>query len=418
MWCAIKLRIVKTGGENGSILFFLSMLYFSFSVFRFNFNIVSIEFISYRKGMDARMEIKERMKDFITNTEDLSPYISFTPEEKNTMDGILDKYPMAIPPYYLSLIDFSDPEDPIRKMCIPSISETDVDGTFDTSGEKSNTVMTGMQIKYKQTAMILSTNRCAMYCRHCFRKRLVGLSDEETAKHFDHMVEVIREREDVSSVLISGGDAFLNSNRMIEYYLKVLCEIDHLDFIRFGTRIPVVLPDRINKDPELIKILGKYNRRKQIYVVTQFNHPRELTQTAKDAIELLIEIGVHVKNQTVLLKGVNDNPETLALLLKMLTRVGVAPYYIFQCRPVTGVKNQFQIPLEKGYEIVEAAKNLQNGFGKALKYVLSHETGKIEILGKAENGEMIFKYHQSKDSENRSRIFMRKLEPDQCWPDL
>ena len=216
--------------------------------------------------------------------------------------------------------------------------------------------------------MILSTNQCAMYCRHCFRKRLVGLSDEEIAKHFEEMAQYIKEHKEISNVLISGGDSLVNSNTKIEYLLKLFTSIDNLDFIRFGTRIPVVMPQRISEDLQLLEILKKYSKKKQIYIVTQFNHPNEVTEESKKAIKMLQKIGIVVKNQTVLLKGVNDDSHVLGSLLKKLTSIGVVPYYIFQCRPVKGVKGQFQVPFERGYEIIEGAKAMQNGQGKCFKY--------------------------------------------------
>ena len=351
----------------------------------------------------------------ITKAEEISPYLNLSKDEEVKLNEILKKYPMSITPYYLSLVDFNDPDDPIKKMCIPSIAETDLSGSFDTSGEADNTVVTGVQHKYRETVIVLSTNHCAMYCRHCFRKRLVGLSDEEIAKYFDEMIEYIKEHKEISNVLISGGDSFCNSNAKIEKYLRELIEIEHLDLIRFGTRIPVVYPQRISKDYNLKKILKSYCKKKQIYVVTQFNHPREVTKEAKESIEALKEAGIIVKNQTVLLKGVNDNSETLGKLLKKLTSIGVIPYYVFQCRPVTGVKNQFQVPLKRGIDIVEGAKNIQNGQGKCFKYCLSSTRGKIEIIGKTEDNKMIFKYHQAKYEVDKSRIFIEDIDDNQTW---
>ena len=351
----------------------------------------------------------------LTNERDLREYLNLSDEEEMKLSAILERYPMSITPYYLSLIDFNDPDDPIKKMCIPSLEEIDLSGSFDTSGEADNTVITGVQHKYKQTVIVLSTNNCAMYCRHCFRKRLVGLSDEEIATHFDETIEYIKNHEEISNVLISGGDSFMNSNDKIERYLSNLCDIDHLDLIRFGTRVPVVYPERITRDNSLKNLLKKYTEKKTIYVVTQFNHPREVTEEAKAAIEYLRQSGVIVKNQTVLLKGVNDNSETLGELLKKLTAIGVIPYYVFQCRPVTGVKNQFQVPLKRGIDIVEGAKNLQNGQGKCFKYCLSTTRGKIEIVGKTEDDKMVFKYHQAKYEEDKNKIFIEDIDDNQTW---
>lgn len=331
------------------------------------------------------------------------------------MARILAQFPMSVPRYYLSLINWDDENDPIRKMCIPSVRETDLSGSFDTSGEASNTVVVGMQHKYHATALILSTNRCAMYCRHCFRKRLVGLSDAEIASHLDEMIAYIKEHKEISNVLISGGDAFLNDNEVIEEYLSRLCEIDHLDMIRFGTRVPVSFPQRVTSDPNLIALLKKYNEKKQLFVITHFNHPNEITPESTAAVHAILSAGIPIRNQTVLLHGVNDDSEVLGTLLRRLIRIGVIPYYVFQCRPVSGVKNQFSVPFLRGIQVVEGAKRMQNGQGKSLRYALSHPTGKIEILGTAGGNRMLFKYHQAKYDKDAGRMFTMDLDENQTW---
>lgn len=362
------------------------------------------------------MTWQQDLKKNITTTSDLKELLMLTEHDSEKMDKILAQFPMTIPRYYFSLIDRSNPNDPILRMCVPSIQETDLSGTFDSSGEASNTVIPGLQHKYKKTVLFLSTNQCAMYCRHCFRKRLVGTSEEEIGtKNFDQIANYVNSHTEISNVLISGGDSFLNSNPTIERFLNAFSKIEHLDCIRFGTRTPVTFPARINKDSELISILEKYNSRKQIYIVTHFNHPNEITPDSTKSIRLLREIGLNVLNQTVLLRGVNDNPQILGTLLKELTKLGITPYYIFQCRPVSGVKTQFQVPINQGYQIVESAKQMQNGIAKSVRYIMSHESGKIEILEVTEQGEALLKYHQAKDEANNSRVFSKQLRDNQCW---
>lgn len=348
----------------------------------------------------------------------LQDYLTLSPDEMESLRTLQEKFPVFVNPYYLSLIDKEDPEDPIKKMSIPSLRELERTGSFDTSGEQSNTVLPGMQHKYRETAFVLSTNVCAMYCRYCFRKRLVGLSDEEIASQLTDIVAYIKEHKEISNILVSGGDAFMNSNEIIKQYLTELCEIPHLDLIRFGTRTPVVLPQRITSDPELVDILKTYSKKKRIYVITQFNHPNEITEESAAAVDQLLSIGIPVRNQTVLLRGVNDDSEVMAELMKGLTRIGVIPYYIFQCRPVTGVMSHFQVPLPEGYRIVQGAMQMQNGQGKCCRFMLSHVTGKIEILGFAEDGKMLFKYHQAKDPANAGKIFTKSIADDVCWLDL
>lgn len=351
----------------------------------------------------------------ITTMEALAAYLPFSKAETQQLNILLEDFPMSISQYYLNLIDFHDPYDPIARMCIPSLAEFDQTGNFDTSGEHENTKEQGLQHKYAQTALILSTNQCASYCRHCFRRRLVGLSSDEILHQFHKIVAYIKAHEEITNVLISGGDSLCQENAMIKEYLTAFSQIAHLDFIRFGTRIPVVLPQRISEDEELLELLNTFQKKKQLYIITQFNHPRELTQQATLAIRKLRELGIVVKNQTVLLKGINDDPHVMGELLAGFTRIGIVPYYIFQCRPVTGVKSHFQVPLKQGYEIVEGAKKLQNGQGKCFKYVMSHVSGKIEVLGMLDETRMLFKYHQAKNPQDYGKLYLKEIDETTTW---
>lgn len=376
-------------------------------------------FIFYQifRKVVQRMSWQEELRDGIRTAEQLAPVLHWTPEETAKRAEVIRRYPMLIPRYYLSLVDPEDPNDPIGRMCVPSLSEFQEGGSFDTSGEADNTKLEGLQHKYAQTVLLLSTNQCAMYCRHCFRKRLVGLSEEELNKRVDEVVSYVQEHREITNVLISGGDAFLNPNHILERYLRELTAIDHLDFIRFGSRTPVTLPERIYGDREFLDLFAAYAQKKALWVVTQFNHPRELTDQAREAVRALIQRGVQIRNQTVLLRGVNDSEETLGDLLSGLTRIGVVPYYIFQCRPVTGVRGEFQVPIGEGIRIVDGAKSRQNGFGKAVRYAMSHPLGKIEIVCQSPEGETLFKFHQSKYPRDSARAFTVKLGPRDAWLD-
>ncbi len=359
--------------------------------------------------------LEKLMAECIRSVDELREVLGLSEEESQELQRITERYPICITPYYLGLIDREDENDPIRKMCLLDRVEFSEGGEEDTSGESDNTVMQGLQHKYKQTALILSTNQCVMYCRHCFRKRMVGYSGNEIADHLPAMEEYVREHKEINNVLISGGDAFVNANETIEKYLEHFISIPTLDFIRFGTRIPVVLPQRITEDEALLGLLKEYGNKKQLIIATQFNHPRELTPEAVKAVRALRDCGCIVRNQTVLLKGVNDEKAILADLMNGLMSCGVVPYYIFQCRPAAGVKNKFQVPFLRGWEAVEQAKALMNGHSKSVRYVLSHPTGKIEVIGLDGSGKMIFKYHQAKEAKNQSRIFSMELDSGQCW---
>jgi KamA family protein len=361
------------------------------------------------------MSWNSELRNNITTIDQLSRFIDMTQDEKNRLKKVIERHPMSITRYYLSLVNKDDPEDPIRKLVIPRTDELVLSGSYDTSGEIGNTVMQGLQHKYRPTVLLLVTNRCASYCRYCFRKRLIGLPTEEVLHRFKTALKYVMKHREVTNVLMSGGDPFILPTRVIGKFLNDLWSVSHLKYIRFGTRIPVVFPERILDDDELITVLrSHFTKERRIHVVTQFNHPRELTEKALRCIYRLHSAGAVINNQTVLLKGVNDDPEVLSDLLKGLVRIGIGPYYVFQCRPVKRVKQQFQLPLWKGYEIVENAKERLDGHSKRFRYVMSHRSGKIEILGK--NGDnMYFKYHQAKNPANMGKFFTRKLTRTGGW---
>lgn len=357
------------------------------------------------------------LENCICSLEQLENYLEpLSHEEKEKLRQVIQVHPMRISKYYLSLIDWADPHDPLRKIVVPSLEELSLEGSYDTSGEAENTKMPGLQHKYAETALILATNRCATYCRHCFRKRLVGLPTEEIVKRFEDAAEYILKHEEINNVLISGGDPLVLSNDVLETFLEMLSKIDHLSFIRFGSKTPVNLPKRLN-DPELLALFRKYSRNdRRLYVVTQFNHPREITPQSIRAVSNLINAGVLLSNQTVLLRGVNDNPATLAALMNGLVSIGVTPYYVFQCRPVKRVKGHFQVPICEGVRIVEKAKEECNGHSKRFKYVMSHKTGKVEILGIIDD-EVYFKYHEAKNRQNMGIMFRRRVNEKAGWLD-
>lgn len=366
--------------------------------------------------LGGNMDWREELKNNITSVEQLAKVVPLSAKEAAQMEEVTRLWPMSIPRYYLGLIEKFDSSDPIFKMCIPQGVESDLDdGVLDTSGELSNTKEDGLQHKYEKTALILSTQCCAMYCRHCFRKRLVGLSESEIAREDKRIFDYIARHREICNVLVSGGDSFLNSNGRIESILSRLSEMEHIKYVRFGTRTPVSFPIRITGDPELTEILGRYRNRFGVHVVTQFNHPRELTEEAVAAIHALQDVRVSVSNQTVLLKGVNDNPEVLAELMQKLTANDIVPYYVFQCRPVTGVKQQFQVPFVKAYSIIEKCKRNLSGLDKRFRYIMSHKTGKIEIVNVDREGNAILKYHQAKKAADIGRVFIYRFGPHDCW---
>ena len=360
---------------------------------------------------------QKALRHNITSIEELKDIISIPEEQEKDLASIVEKYPMCITPHYLSLINPHDIDDPIRKMCVPSIHELSSSGRADTSGEACNTMMSGLQHKYKQTVLLLSSNICAMYCRHCFRKRMVGLTNEEIMRKMAEAVNYINDHPEVNNVLISGGDSFMLSTKIIQYLLEELSSVRHLSYIRFGTRTPVVHPERMLLDDELLKVLSTYSTpSRRILLHTQFNHPREINWESIEAIKLLLKSGVIVNNQTVLLRGVNDDPKVMATLQRSLVSIGVNPYYVFQCRPVKGVKSHFQVPLAEGIKIIDNTRLRLDGVSKRFRYAMSHEKGKVEIIGIIGN-EMYFKHQQAKDPADANLFFKRKVNDEAGWLD-
>ncbi|MFW9789187.1 MAG: KamA family radical SAM protein [Candidatus Thorarchaeota archaeon] len=356
------------------------------------------------------------LEDSISTVDDLAEYLVVNEKDKAILEEICQDHPLRISKYYLSLIDASDEEDPIRRLSIPLSHESYLEGSYDTSGEKYNTVLPGLQHKYEQTAVILSTNECAMYCRHCFRKRLVGVDNNEVVQDIQPVKDYIQGHREINNVLITGGDPFVLSNDRIEEFLTALTEIDHLDFIRFGTRVPVTFPKRILSDHRFVEMLESYTNKTRLYVVTQFNHPREITEESTKACNRLQDIGITISNQTVLLRGVNDDSSIMTQLQRNLVRIGIIPYYVFQCRPVKRVKKHFQVPLYDGCRIIQETRKKLDGHTKRFRFIMSHPTGKVEILGMNDE-KFFFKYHQAKNSENVGTIFSRPVDRTSTWLD-
>jgi len=354
------------------------------------------------------MSWKEILRHTVTSVQEMEQYVSFTPGEKQQLEEIAEIHPIRITRHVMELMDHNNPDDPIRKMYLPNLDELDLTGDYDTSGEADNTVAIGLQHKYEPTALLLSTNVCAIYCRYCFRKRMVGITNNEVLNQFDDAIEYIRSHSEISNVLITGGDSFMLDTAIIKGFLDKLSKIPHLQYIRFGTKILASLPQRIIEDEELIEALTRHNAegKPRVHVVTHINHPREIVPETIEAVSRLNSAGVSVSCQSVLLKGVNDNSETIVELMNGLVAAGIAPYYLFQCRPVKRVQKSFQIPISEGIDIIETAKQHLSGLAKRFKFALSHNIGKIEIVGRI-NEDIVFKIHDAKVIEQTGCIFTR-----------
>lgn len=297
------------------------------------------------------------------------------------MGGITDaagKFPLAITPYYVSLVRRLDYTDPVFMMSVPQLQEL-WNPPFlrdDPLEEDHDMPIPGLVHRYPDRALLIATSACAMYCRHCTRKRVTGIRETCISEtRIKRTVEYLAKHPEIKDVVISGGDPFTMSTEKIEKVLSAVRSVPHIDVIRFGTRTPVTLPMRI--DDELVSMLKKYH---PVWINTHFNHPAEITSEAREACERLVNAGIPVGNQSVLLRGINDNAETMEQLLRGLLRMRVRPYYLFQCDLVQGIEH-FRTPISKGIEIMENLRGRVSGMAIPAYVVdMPHGGGKVPVL--------------------------------------
>ncbi|OEF96958.1 glutamate 2,3-aminomutase [Vulcanibacillus modesticaldus] len=334
---------------------------------------------------------KWQLRNRFTTVEQLEKVFKLTEKEKEEIAEVGKRYRWALSPYYLSIIDPDNPDDPIRKQSIPSIAELlDTHGEDDPMGEEFTSPVPHITRRYPDRLIINVTNQCGMYCRHCQRRRNIGEVDSGTPKEaLEQAIDYIRQHEEIRDVLLTGGDAFMMSDERIDWILTELRSIPHVEIIRFGTRTLVTLPQRIT--PELCEILSKHH---PIYINTHFNHPQEVTEEAAKATDLLTRAGVPLGNQAVLLNGINNDKHVMKKLNHELLKIRVRPYYIFHSKPVTGTTH-FNVKVEDGLEIMESLRgytsglaiptyiiNAPKGYGKTPmlpEYLISQGKDKVKI---------------------------------------
>ena len=354
--------------------------------------------------------LKNKVK-FITSIEKIE---NLPIKEREKLKKVANVFGFRATDYYLSLIDMKKPDDPLKRIVVPIEEELEKWGAKDPSYEKSYTVAPGLQHKYSQTALFLIGPTCFGYCRFCFRKRLFMDDSEEFLIDIDPAINYIKEHKEIQNVLLTGGDPLTLSTKKLEYVLNKLAEIKHLINIRIGTKAPAYYPFRISEDKKLLSLFKTINDRgMRIYIVAQYDHPREITPQSRKAVSKLMEAGCVILTQMPLLRGINDSPETLSELWNKAVNAGITPYYVFQCRPTTGNK-PYAVPIEEGYRIFEQAKMNCSGLAKRIKFVMSHATGKIEMVGLTEK-HIIMKYHQAANPENIGKTMIFKRNPEAYW---
>jgi KamA family protein len=336
--------------------------------------------------------------------------------DKLRLKEVAERFVFRTNEYYVSLVDWNDPDDPIRRLVVPDEAELEDWGRLDASFEAEYTVVPGLEHKYRSTALMLVNDVCGAYCRFCFRKRLFMDDNDEVVKDVRKGIAYIRRHKEITNVLLSGGDPLIMSTSKLEKIIRRLREIDHVQIIRIGTKMPVFNPYRITEDPSLLELIKKYSTfEKRIYVMAHINHPVELTDVAVEGLGLLQKAGAVTVNQTPLIAGVNDDPVVLSELFNKLSYIGVPPYYVFQCRPTQGNRT-FSVPVERSYEIFERARANSSGLAKRARLAMSHTSGKVETIGLTET-HVFFKYIRAHRDSDNSRFLIFERNPNAYWFD-
>jgi len=307
------------------------------------------------KSTEIQTNWKQILKNSFTTAEKIAEFTGYKKEE---IQKVIDVFPAKINPYYISLI--KNKNDPIWNQCIPDPKELEDDGLEDPLNEESH--KHGCVVhRYQTKCLFLASNQCPVYCRFCTRKRRFGdLKKSITKEEINEGLDYIKSTKIINDVLISGGDPLLLSNNFLERIIKELIEIEHVKILRIGTRVPCTLPQRITQDKKLVSMLRKYSMIKPIYINTHFNHPSEITPESSKACLSLANAGIPLGNQSVFLRGVNDDYKTILELVEKLLTIKVKPYYIYFPDLVKGTKH-FRIRVETGIEIINKLRGNTTG---------------------------------------------------------
>jgi lysine 2,3-aminomutase len=307
---------------------------------------------------DWKWQLRHSIRDIVTFEELLG--VKFGPDERARLEETLAKFPLSITPYYLSLINTKDyKNDPVYKQAFPHPSELIVQNheMSDPLSEDKDSPVPGLTHRYPDRVLLHVSNVCSMYCRHCTRKRKVGdaeyIPDQES---ISKAIAYIRDNPGIRDVLLSGGDPFMLSDDFLDWILTEIGKISHVEVVRIGSRMPVVLPYRITDD--LVNMLKKHH---PVWLNTHFNHPQEITPSSRAALRKLADAGIPLGNQSVLLAGVNDCPVIMKKLVHRLVANRVRPYYLYQCDLSEGLTH-FRTPVGKGIEIIESLIGHTSGF--------------------------------------------------------
>ncbi len=311
--------------------------------------------VSEREWNDWRWQLRHR----ITTYEQLKEVLDLTPEEIEGIRNSKGRLALAVTPYFASLMDPNNPNCPIRRQAIPRIEEFHLSKNemVDPLGEDKHSPVPGLVHRYPDRVLLLVTDQCAVYCRYCTRRRLVGSNERSiTQGNFEEVLKYLKSHRKVRDVLLSGGDPLLLENERLEEILSRLRALPHIELLRIGSRVPVTLPQRITGG--LVRMLRKYH---PLMMSIHFTHPKEITEAVRRACGELADGGIPLGSQTVLLKGINDKPVVMKKLVQELLKIRVRPYYIYQCDLAMGTEH-FRTSVATGIQIMEKLRGHTTGY--------------------------------------------------------
>jgi len=364
-------------------------------------------------GSRPRIDTESRRVRYIRT---VSQVHGIPDHEREKLERVAQKYVFRANDYYLELIDWSDPDDPIKNLVIPQERELNDWGQLDASNEASNTPVRGVQHKYRDTVLLLCNEVCGAYCRYCFRKRLFMNDNDDVSKDVTDGLAYIRRHPEITDVLLTGGDPLILGTRRLREIISELRKNPHVRTIRIGTKMPAFNPWRILDDADLHELFWRYSRPDgRIYLMCHFDHPRELTQPAIDGLRLVKKLGVETVNQCPIVRGVNDDAGTLHELFERLTDIGCPQYYLFQGRPTAG-NEPYEVPIVEGWGLFEEATRGLSGLSRRARFCMSHATGKVTICGVDER-RIYCRYHRAKNPADEGRFMAFKRDDDAYWLD-
>lgn len=336
--------------------------------------------------------------------------------ERAALAPVVARYAFRLNDHYASLIDWNDPADPLRRLVVPHLDELAGDGALDVVDEAAITVARGVQHRYASTVIVMVSDTCAAYCRYCTRKRLFMDDNAETTRDPTEALAYVAAHPEVDNVLLTGGDPLLLGTRRLAELLAALRAIPHVRVIRLGTKVPAFDPRRILDDEALLAALGPpAPGAARVHVSAHFDHPRELGPLATTAITALVDRGVSCANQCPIIRGVNDDPVVLGELFARLSFIGCPQYYVFQLNPTAG-NDPFAAPLVESFEIFRAAMSRGSGLARRARFVLSHATGKLEVVG-LDRRHIYLRFHQAVQAEDCGRLVAYHRDDAATWLD-